>query len=131
MNRRPADNATAACVLCFGTVAVAERGAHAQEHRDPSGACIRLLWHAGCAERCGWLQRLADNEGPDVPADVSAATFEALHHELHARLRAEGGALLLRAVVHVARDLPPPLTLRGPGERWGVATRRMRHPRRR
>lgn len=120
----PADGKRGACVLCHATVVVGERGAHAQEHRDLTGACIRLLWHGACAARCGWLERLADNEGLDVPPDVASATFEALHRELHQTLHRTGGATLLRAVVHVARDLPPPLTLRGPGAAWGAPTHR-------
>lgn len=122
---RPATSTTGACVLCLGTVAVAERGAHAQEHRDPRGAVVRLLWHGACAERCGWLARVADNESAPAACPVAAARFEALHRELCARLRAQGGAAALRAVVHVARDLPGPLTLRGPGEAWGLPTTRI------
>lgn len=123
-HRSPANVKFSACVLCFGAVFASEPGAHVQEHHDPRGAAVRLLWHRDCTERCEWLQRLADNEGPGVPEDEAAETFEALHAELHARLMAEGGPSLLRAVIHVARDLPPPYTLRSPGPRWGLPTRR-------
>jgi hypothetical protein len=128
---RPADSRRGACAWCLRDVAAREPGVHAQEHRDPSGAAIRMLWHGACADADPWLGAVADNENAPPGCPVAAARFAELHHELHDRLMRAGGPLALRAVIHVARDLPAPMTLRGPGDRWGVATRWMRHTRRR
>lgn len=122
--RLPATGTMGACALCLALVAVREPGAHLQEHIDPSGAAVRLLWCRQCAETDPWLQALADNENAPAGCPAAARRFEDLHRELHARVLAQGGADALRAVIHVARDLPPPNTLRGAGASWGLPTKR-------
>jgi hypothetical protein len=128
---RPATATTAACALCLATLAAREPSIHVQEHRDPRGGAVRLLWCRSCADADEWLQAVATNENAPEGCPEAAARFQALHLELLARLLQAGGPSALRAVVHVAKDLPAPMTLRGPGDRWGMATTWMRRPRRR
>jgi hypothetical protein len=76
---RPADSRRGACAWCLRDVAAREPGAHAQEHRDPSGAAVRMLWHGACADapvRPGSRRRVGKH--PGVLAIAEPAEIEGL-----------------------------------------------------
>ena len=116
----PANGNRGHCAYCLTLRRVGD--AHAQEHHDARGGCIRLLWCWPCAEVDPLVEAIADAANLP-PGDAGAdAAFEQAHRDLHARVLRRCGTDGLRAVFHVGRDIPAPLTLRCGGARWALPT---------